>query len=145
MHRMTNLSSKLRRGLGVGVVWGVLWLSFWAAAGLAVAIVDPASMDPGDPQGMLAIFGPMGLLSGLAFASLLQAWAPADPSLLRVTGLGVLGTGLVQLAYLGHGDQGLTANLLMASAIALVGGLVTMGWYATTRLVQHSRRRLMHS
>jgi hypothetical protein len=87
----------------------------------------------------------MGLFSGLAFAGLLMRFAPDSRSFLRATMLGVAATGLVQVPYLGHGDQGLPANLLMAFAIALVGGLVTMAWYATTRLAPHSGRPLVHS
>jgi hypothetical protein len=142
---MIKPSNMFRRVGGVGVVWATLWLVFWVVIAAVIAIVDPDSMDPGEPLGMLAIFAPMGLFSGLAFAGLLFRFAPARPSLLQASALGVLGTGVVQLAYLGHGDQGLLANLLMAFLFALVGGLVTMAWYATTRVMPHSRFPLVHS
>ena len=132
---MTITHGTLRRVLSIGAVWGILWLAFWLVVGAVIGIVDPDSIDPGEPAGMLAIFAPMGFLSGIAFAGLLLAVARAGTSLFRAAALGTIGTALVQLAYLGHGDQGLLDNLRMALLFSVIGGLVTMAWHGTTRFV----------
>lgn len=67
---------------------------------------------------LVAIFGSMGLLTGVAFGVLVSIWesgrAVIDLPLTRVAGWGILSTAIVQLAYLGHGDAGLPANIKMA-------------------------------
>ena len=126
----------IRRILGVACAWGILWLAFWTILGMIIGAVDPDSIDPGEPAGMLAVLGPMGFLSGVAFGSLLAIGArgtAVKPSLTRAGGLGILGTAIVQLAYLGHGDQGLLANLQMALLFSVIGGLVTVVWFVVTR------------
>ena len=132
------LKSTLRRALGIGAGWGSLWLAFWLGVAIVIAMLSPDSIDPGEPTGLIVILGLMGLLSGLAFAGLAFVWAPAgiatELSLPRAAGLGVLATAIVQVGYLGHGDQGLAANLLMAFLFSLVGGIVTLAWCLTARL-----------
>jgi hypothetical protein len=131
-------SSGIRRALSIGAVWGTLWLAFWLVCATIIGILDPDSIDPGETSGMLAIFGPMGFFSGVAFACLrfasLQSSKAADLPLLRTAGLGVIGTAIVQLPYLGHGDQGLLPNLFMAFLFSLIGGIATLVWHQTTRL-----------
>lgn len=135
---MNPLKSKLRRALGIGAGWGSLWLAFWLGVAIVIGMLSPESIDPGEPTGLIAIFGVMGLLSGLVFAGLAFVGAPAatatelSPS--RAAGLGVLATAIVQVGYLGHGDQGLAANLLMAFLFSLVGGIVTVAWCLAARL-----------
>jgi hypothetical protein len=135
---MNLLSPGIRRALSIGAVWGSIWLAFWFIVATIIGIVNPDSIDPGEPWGMFAIFGPMGFFSGLAFAVLrfasLQSSKAADLPLLRTAGLGVIGTAIVQLPYLGHGDQGLLLNLFLAFQFSLVGGIVTLVWHQTTRL-----------
>ena len=77
---------------------------------------------------MIAIIGPMGLFSGVAFALLLRArrGAMADVSLMRCADLGFLATAIVQVAYLGHGDAGLAANIKMAVLFSVIGGVIAM-------------------
>jgi hypothetical protein len=135
---MDNATGKPRRVLGIGAAWASLWLAFWALVGAIVGIADPDSIDPGEPMAMLAVFGSMGFLSGLAFGGLLairaRGSAPMHPSLRRAGGLGILGTAIVQLAYLGHGDQGLLANLQMALLFSLIGGIVTVAWFGLAKV-----------
>jgi hypothetical protein len=38
-----------------------------------------------------------------------------------------------RLAYLGHGDQGLAANIKMALLFTACGGVVTLVWFAIAR------------
>jgi len=125
-----------RRVVGIAVVWATLWLAFWVVIGTIIGLVDPDSMDPGEPVGMVAIFGPMGPLSSGAFAGLLALGArdaSRRPSFFRIAGFGVLGTAIVQLAYLGHGDNGLLANVQMAMLFSVIGGIITAVWFVVTR------------
>jgi hypothetical protein len=59
--RRTSIASIL----GIGVSWGLLWLAIMAGIMGIIGIVDPDSIDPGEPQMFLLVFGPMGLLSEL--------------------------------------------------------------------------------
>src|SRR6476660_6718391 len=99
---------------------------------------SPESIDPGEPTGLIAIFGVMGLLTGLAFAGLAFVWAPAgtatELSLSRAAGLGVLATAIVQVGYFGPGDQGLAAKLLVAFLVSVVGGIVPAAWGLAARV-----------
>jgi hypothetical protein len=49
-------------------------------------------------------------------------------------GLGIVATAIVQLVYLGHGDQGLAANLSTAALFSIVGGIVTIAWLGIDRI-----------
>jgi hypothetical protein len=83
------LKSRLRRALGIGAGWGSLWLAFWLGAAIVIGMLSPDSIDPGEPTGLIVIFGLMGLLSGLAFAGLAFVWRrpasrPSCPCLARL-------------------------------------------------------------
>lgn len=54
-------------------------------------------------------------------------------SLFRAVLWGVVGTAIVQLGYLGHGDLGLVANIPMALVLAAFGGLVAAIWLFMAR------------
>ena len=126
-----------RRVFGIGVAWAVLWLAFWGIVAGVIAVLDPDSIDPGEPLMLVAIFGPMGLLTGIAFAILLTLRANGrkviDLPLIHVACWGILSTAVVQLAYLGHGDAGLAANIQMALLFAAFGGVVTAVWLVMAR------------
>lgn len=140
---MSNTLNAMRRVLGIGVAWGILWLAFWAVVMAVIGILDPDSIDPGEGTMFLTIFGPMGFFSGVAFAILLllseRRRAAAAPSWVRVAGWGILATAIVQTAYLGHGDQGLTANSLLALVFSVLGGGITLIWLVITQ--RWTRRR----
>ena len=128
---------RFARILGIGVTWSVLWLALWAGVLGVIAVADPDSVDPGEPMGLLNVFAPMGLLTGLAFA-LLASREPRGASFsslrfVRAVGWGVLATAMVQILYLGHGDAGLVANLGQALMISVGGGLVTAAWWLLAR------------
>ena len=56
---------------------------------------------------------------------------PGPPAInppIHVAAWGMLGCAIVQLGYLGHGDQGLAANIMMALLFSAVGGVVTLMW-----------------
>jgi lysylphosphatidylglycerol synthetase-like protein (DUF2156 family) len=105
--------------------------------GVAIAFLSPGSIDPGEGRMFLFVLGPMGLFSGVVFAALLlwkeRSRAAATRSFVRAILCGVIATALVQLAYLGHGDQGFTANLGMAALFSAIGGVVAAGWLALAR------------
>jgi len=126
-----------RRVAGIGVAWATLWLAFWASVLGMIAIVDPDSIDPGEPLMFAFVFGPMGLLTGVAFGMLLtireRGRTVFDVPMARVAGWGILSTAVVQLAYLGHGDAGLAANIRMALLFAAFGGVVTTAWLVLAR------------
>jgi hypothetical protein len=124
----------VRRLLTIAVTWASLWFATMAAIMLAIGIVDPDSIDPGEPLQAVFVFGPMGLLSGLAFALFVGAWLPAR-SVAGVVALGFLGSALAQVPFLGHGDNGLLANVFLALMFAVIGGLVTLVWQAGKRYV----------
>ena len=132
-----------RRVLGIGLAWALVWLAFWTIVGVMIGIVDPDSIDPGEPMGMVAVFGPMGLFTGVVFGLLVSIGrggrTTRDLSLLRAAGWGILSTALVQVAYLGHGDQGLAANITMALLFSAFGGVVTMVWLVMARRWSHGR------
>lgn len=127
----------LRRVLGIGLAWAILWGAFWTIVMVIIGIVDPDSIDPGDSSAAAAALGSMGLFSGVLFGMLLsigsRGRADIEPSLARVIAWGVLGSAIVQLAYLGHGDQGLAANIKMALLFSALGGVVTGAWLLMTR------------
>jgi len=131
----------LRRVLGIGMAWAMVWLAFWTIIGGIIAVVDPDSIDPGEGTMFIVIFGPMGLLSGVAFGILLsiagRVKTLTDLSIARVAAWGILGTAIVQVGYLGHGDQGLAANVTMALLFSASGGLVTTVWLVMARRWLH--------
>lgn len=135
---VNNAISTLRRVLGIGLAWAILWLAAWAIVVVVIRIVDPDSIDAGEgPMVMATILGPMGLFSGIAFGLLLSIWGRGrnaiDHSLIHVAGLGILGSAIVQLAYLDHGDLGLAANIKMALLFCVLGGVVTTVWLVMAR------------
>lgn len=138
------MMASLRRVAAVGLVWGVLWTAAVMVLVVVIGIVDPDSIDPGEgPLEAAAIFGPMGFLSGVVFRILLSI---ADrgrpgfgPSPVGAAAWGTLASAIVQLGYLGHGDQGLIANLGMALVFSAFGGLVALAWLVIAR--RRSRRR----
>jgi len=82
-----------RRVLGIGLAWTVLWLAFWAMVASIIGIADPDSIDPGEgPLTMLAVFGPMGLATGILFGVFLslrgRGTNAAELALPRVAGWG---------------------------------------------------------
>ena len=123
--------------LGIGMTWGFLWLLVMLAIGLVIWIVDPDSIDPGETQIAIMVLGSMGLLSGVAFALLVSlregGTAVFDLSLSRAGFCGILGSAVVQLGYLNHGDAGLTANLGMALVFCAFGGVIAVAWLFIAR------------
>jgi hypothetical protein len=134
---MNNVGGTLKRGLGIGLSWAILWLALWSIIAAIIDAVQPDNFDPGEGTMFVVIFGSMGLLSGLAFGALLLAASrrqtTIDLSMIRTTGIGILGCALAQIPYLGHGDLGLAANIQMALLFSAVGGIVTMGWVVLAR------------
>ncbi len=133
----------LRRVLGIGLAWAILWGVFWTTLFSIIGIVDPDSIDPGDEMAVI-ILGSMGLLTGVVFGILLSIGSRSrtniDLSLTRVAVQGILATAVVQLGYLDHGDLGLAHNIRMALLFCAFGGVVTLVWLATARwwLRRHS-------
>ena len=53
----------------------------------------------------------------------------------------ILGSAIVQMAYLGHGDAGLVANIKMALLFSAIGGVIAIAWLAIARAWLHWRSR----
>ena len=127
----------MKRIFTTGLAWTGLWLAVGITMGEILGIVDPDSLDPGDRQGVVMVFGSMGFLSGVAFAVLSslagRAPTPAAQSLSGAFAWGILGTAIVQLAYLNHGDAGLAANIGMAVVFSGLGGVIAIMWLGLSR------------
>jgi len=112
---MQNEISTVRWILRTSLAWASLWLVLWAIVAAIIRVIDPDSFDPGEgPMLMVAILGPMGLFTRVAFGILLTIGShgirTVERSVIRVAGCGILGTAIVQMPYLGHGDAGVAAN-----------------------------------
>ena len=127
----------MKRILTIGLVWAGLWMAAATILGVIIAVIDPASIDPGEEYMGLVIFGLMGFLSGAAFALLLSIGRAgrqdADRPVAVVAIWGLAGTAVAQVPYLGHGDQGLLANIGMALVFSAFGGCVAMLWQVLAR------------
>ena len=127
----------VRSVAGVGLAWAALWMAGWTLAFGITDVVDPDTIDPGEEKLVFQVFGPMGLLSGIAFALLTTRLrsrvSEARLSLLRAAGWGFAGTAIVQLFYLGHGDAGLVSNLGVALLCAVLGAAVAVVWLLLAR------------
>ena len=137
----------IRRILSIALTWGCVWLLCAALLFLALAILDPDSIDDGEVEGAIFILGPMGILTGFAFAFLILIGSDMtkdfDLSLIRAVSWGFVGSAIVQVFYLGHGDSGLAANIGMALLVSAFGGLVSYIWLVLARRWAYSH--LMHS
>ena len=95
----------MRRIIRIALTWGCLWLLFAALLFLALAILDPDSIDDGEVEGAIFILGPMGILTGFAFAFLIligsEITKGSDLSLIRAISWGFVGSAIVQVFYLG--------------------------------------------
>lgn len=64
---------RLRGAMGIAVTWGSLWAAIGAVVAIAIGVVRPEEIDPGEgPGNVAAVFGLVGFLSGLGFAALLH-------------------------------------------------------------------------
>lgn len=77
---MSRLSASLLQIIRIGLSWLLVCASFWVSFGLAIAWLDPDSMDPGDAAGMVMILGSMGILTGIVFGMLMSVKAPGPAS-----------------------------------------------------------------
>jgi len=127
----------MRRIVRIALTWGCLWLLFAALLFLALAILDPDSIDDGEVEGAIFILGPMGILTGFAFAFLIligsEITKGSDLSLIRAISWGFVGSAIVQVFYLGHGDAGLASNIGMALMFSAFGGLISAIWLVLAR------------
>ncbi len=145
---MTSMhATTIRRVLNIALTWCLLWMVLTASIMVGIGIVDPDSIDPGESQMFLLVFGSMGFLSGVAFGTFLslgeRGRRPFEVPLPRAILWGILGCAIVQTGYLNHGDAGLAANIQMALMFCAFGGLVTAVWLLIARQWAH-RRVPMH-
>ena len=64
---------KCRAILGVAFTWGTVWGTVFALIALAVGVIDPDSIDPGETPLRIAGLGAVfGVVSGIVFGALLS-------------------------------------------------------------------------
>jgi hypothetical protein len=69
---MGNFLRRLRGAVGIAVTWGALWAAIGVVLTLAIGVLRPEEIDPGEGPGKVAaVLGLVGFLSGLGFAGLL--------------------------------------------------------------------------
>lgn len=141
---MNKMLRNLRAVSGVGLTWGIMWAVVTIAVGGIIGVVDPDSIDPG--EGLIvagSIIGSMGLLSGVVFWILVSRFERdktiLDLSVSRAAMWGILGSAIVQLGFLRHGDLDLAANVKMGLVLAAFGGVIATAWMAMAQ--RWSRRR----
>src|SRR5262245_61438421 len=136
----------INRILKVTLTWAGLWLLCAALVVLLLGMFDPDSVDDGEVLGAIFILGPMGILTGFAFAFLVSIgrnpMKDLDLSAFRAPSWGLVGSLIVQSGYLGHGDAGLAANIGMALLFSAFGGVISAIWLFLTR---RSLARRVHS
>lgn len=49
-------------------IWLVFWAGFWFCFFAMIALMDPGSIDPGEPAAFVRIFGLLGLASGILWS-----------------------------------------------------------------------------
>lgn len=128
----TGAFRALGRVLGIASSWACLWLAIWLIACIP-GIVDPDGIDPGDLWAMVREGGSMALLSGIVIGITLSVGSnrqrrASELPLPRVVACGFLGCALVQIPYLGQGELGLEANILIALFVSVWGAGVTLAW-----------------
>ena len=92
---VTRFLKWCRGMLGVAVTWGAVWGTIFAGIFLAVSILDPGSIDPGEgPIVILRTGAFYGFVSGAVFGVLLslleRGRRVADLSLLRAAAMGAV-------------------------------------------------------
>jgi hypothetical protein len=60
----------MRVVLGVGLIWGILWLAVATAVGTYIWFFDPDSIDP-EEEHLALVVGLVGFIIGVVFGSLL--------------------------------------------------------------------------
>ncbi len=99
---MGTMLRRLRGVLGIAATWGVACAALFVGAFVLTWMFDPASIDPGEGPGRVAVIGAaLGLTAGAAFAAVLavaeRRKTIADISLGRAALWGGLGTATVLL------------------------------------------------
>ena len=128
--RVGNVLRRLRGAAGIALTWGSLWAAIGVVLALAIGVLRPEEIDPGEGPGKVAaVLGLAGFLSGIGFAALLSVGEKRrtirELSLRRVALWGALGGAAIP-ALIGApvGEGWVTATL---------GGLVAAGSVAVAR------------
>lgn len=126
----------LRRVLGIGLSWVLVWLVFLASLGMPI---QPESITPGELVRRLVLGG---LLLGIPFGVALEIAGrgrrASELSLVRTLTCAFLACALVQtlqMLYFEHRDLGLGlgGSVRLALAGCVFGQFVTLVWYAAVR------------
>ncbi|MCS7043546.1 MAG: hypothetical protein NZR01_12215 [Bryobacteraceae bacterium] len=65
---MQGWQSGMARAARLLLAWLVLWAGFWLSFFTMIAVLDPYSLDPGEPAAFARIFSLLGMASGIVWA-----------------------------------------------------------------------------
>ena len=90
-----NLLRNLRSLVGIGLIWGILWVALAMTVGTIIGVIDPADIDPGEEPIVLApMIGLAGFLCGVLFGALVSTAEKGQPMvdlpLIRVAMWGIV-------------------------------------------------------
>lgn len=70
---MNKIVGDIRRLLGIGLIWGILWAALAIIIGTVIGVIRPDDIDPGEEPIVLApMIGLVGFSCGAVFGSLLS-------------------------------------------------------------------------
>lgn len=132
----------------LAAAWFVLWAGFWLSFFSMIAIVDPDSLDPGEPAAFAQIFSLLGIASGILWACGVRWRAGAKPRILWCAFWGAAAAA-VPLIALGKPGQAAVLGPVGAATGAALAYLARAGtkmhgsgglWAALLRFVSQSFR-----
>ena len=113
---MDNGLRRLRGAAGIAVTWGSLWAAIGVVLTLAIGVLRPEEIDPGEGPGKVAaVLGLVGFLSGLGFAAILY-----------------MGEKRRTIRELSLGRVALWGAVSAAAIPGLIGAPVSEGWITGT-------------
>lgn len=130
----------LRRLLGIGLIWGILWAALAAASGTVIGLIDPEDIDPGEEPIVLApMIGLVGLICGVVFGSLLpiveRRKTILELPLMRVAMWGILVSAALPLAT-GKGIPEMLVTGPLGAVSAIASAVIVqnrLGWRSRLR------------
>jgi len=90
-----NLLRNLRSLVGIGLIWGILWVALAMIVGTIIGVIDPGDIDRGEEPIVLApMIGLVGFICGVLFGALVSTAEKGQPMvdlpLIRVAMWGIV-------------------------------------------------------
>jgi len=122
-----------KRIVSIALTWSLFWLMFASLSVTVLALIDPDSIDEGEVLGAVFILGPMGILTGLAFAFLLSVASKRtksiDLSLFSGAGVGSRGFCARPDRLPGSRRCRPRRDIGVALVFSGFGGVISIFWY----------------